>query len=229
MKITWHKNPLFTAIELDDHEKEILWHKIRQEELEEIISTAHFTLTHHDWWNKNIAKEGKQRSLQDTIDAAAEELDPDYWCSDEKSKLDKRTDELHARYLKELTLSHCGDCTCFPMSCPKCHAEVLLGINTIGGLNKYGAHKILAAFGKNNERTFDEALEALRNYDPQPPTENLEAWAKVGGWEQHVPRWKKEAQQAYEWLLEYTALAELTTYNVLPKIRNGYDGQVESC
>lgn len=207
MKINYNKNPLCTTIELTEHEKEVFKLKIRIKELEEMIFTGHWTLKHHDWWNKTIAKDGKDkpvRSLQDTMNEAMDELDPNYIFGDEdgKSKFDKRVDELFDYFMADLESSHMGDCVCFACSCSKCHAEELLGVNTIKGLGKHSAHKIDSAFGPKNEKSLDEVLEHLQNYNPTPP-QDMTAWDKVGGWAQHLPRWKDEARKAYDWLLAY--------------------------
>jgi hypothetical protein len=78
----------------------------------------------------------------------------------------------------------------------------MLGIDTIPGLEKHAAHHINSVFGKENERTIEEAIEELENYNPIPPAD-MTTWAKVGGWEQHLPRWKAEAAAACKWLKQY--------------------------
>jgi hypothetical protein len=186
MKINYHKNPLYTTIDLDEHEKQMLWHKIKINEMEELLFTAHFN-----------AEEGKYFNLAEVRRV----LNPEYYCNDEKSGLDKRVDMLFDYYLDDLQSSHAGDCTCVACSCSKCQVESLLGIDTIKGLGKHSAYKIDSAFGKNNEKSLDEALETLANYNP----------VKGEGWERstqeefdkHIPRWKAEAKVAYEWLVNY--------------------------
>jgi hypothetical protein len=100
------------------------------------------------------------------------------------------------------------------MSCSKCHAERKLGIDTTAGLGKHSGHKIQGAFSRgrdpNNtevwlpERSLEEAISQLRQYDPkQTDPESDKAWAKVGGFEAHLPRWKAEAATAAEWLEAY--------------------------
>jgi hypothetical protein len=55
MKITYTPNPLETQIELDEHEKRDLWHKIRFDEMEELLSEVHHILTNLEWFNKTTA------------------------------------------------------------------------------------------------------------------------------------------------------------------------------
>ena len=167
-----------------------------------MIFSAHFALT------SRLKDMGSLKAItvENAIEEATKELDPAYWCDDAESKLDKRVNELLEHYLEELKGSHIGDCTCFAMSCSKCHAESKLGIDTIKGLGKHPGHKIQSAFsykegGVWKERSLDEALALLRDYDPTPTSSA--GWEKVGGFTQYVPRWKEEAAFAYKWLLAY--------------------------
>jgi hypothetical protein len=202
MKIIYNKNPLRSVIELDEHEKEIFKMKIKEEELLDAISSAHFTLTHHEWRNANTKK---TRTIEETIAEAVEELDTNYVYSSGKYKdngLNERVNLLYDHYMTDLQGTHAGDCCCFACSCSKCHAEEMLGIDTMKGLGKHEAYKIDSAFGRNNEKSIDEVLEYLRTYEPVPPTDTT-TWDKVGGWLKHVPRWKEETKKAYSWLLDY--------------------------
>jgi hypothetical protein len=188
MNITYHKNPLFTTVELDDYEKKEFWYKIKIQEMEELLFDAHFHL--------------KEEYFK--IEEAQRAVDPDYYLhekNNDKTKLDKRCDLLLEHFLEELQSRHVGDCTCVPCSCSKCHAESILGIDTIPLLKKHSAYKIDDAFGKNNEKSISEALDALKNYQPQRTGSWLNSPEK--DFLQHLPRWKSEAQDAYEWLLNY--------------------------
>lgn len=189
MKIIYNKNPLLTTIELNELEKKEFWYKIKLKEMEDLLYSAHFYL--------------EESNIQN-IDKTKKYLDPSYYISENgKSALDERCDELLDIFLSDLKYTHSGDCTCVPCSCSKCYAEFILGIDTIKGLSKYSASKINSAFGKNNEKSIDEALDSLLNYEPVISAEEKVRWDKVGGYEQHLPRWKAEAKNAYDWLLQY--------------------------
>ena len=194
MKINYHPNPLRTTIELDEHEKKELWYKIVIDEYKWAIIGAKVKL-------EGIPSLDKTPNIEEAI----KELRVDYFFNEgeyEGKGVDARADEMLAYYIEELQGWHCGDCTCVPCSCSKCHAEDLLEINTIKGLGKHSAYKIDSAFsdgkdenGKNKQHTdINRAIEYLKNYEPK---------ADWNGWEAHVPRWKKEAEHAYNWLVEY--------------------------
>jgi hypothetical protein len=210
MKITYTPNPLNTIVELDEHEQEIFKLKLKISELEEAMGSASLYLDPKNAsWIMTRRPDG--HTLETLIEKVRKDyLDMDYFYTDEvPSGLDKRVQELFDHYIEELAGSHGGDCTCFACSCSKCHAEGKLGIDTIKGLGKHSAHKIQGAFSYKDgnvwkERTMDEALELLRTYAPkQTDPESDKAWAKVGAFEAHVPRWTAEAKLAYDWLLAY--------------------------
>jgi len=114
-------------------------------------------------------------------------------------------DEQAAMYEAELARSHGGDCTCFPVSCPKCYAEGLLGVDTIAGLDKHEGAAIAYAFHplEGGAPNLAEVLESLRNHNPVKGP----AWKRFSddAFQRHVPRWKEEARRAYEWLVAHLA------------------------
>lgn len=217
MKITYTPNPLNTIIELDEHEKEVLKLKIKIRELEESLGSASVLLDpkNASWIMKPSPRHPEGRTIESLIAEVLDSyLNMSYMYSEgeyEGKGLDGRVNELFDYCMDDLTSNHVGDCICVAMSCSKCHTEELLGINTIKGLGKHSAHKIESAFSNGRdadgkwlpEKSIDEVLEILKNYTVVAPTKNLDGWAKLGGWEQYVPRWTAEAKAAYEWLKSY--------------------------
>ena len=186
MRIDWNKNPIRTTVHLTDAEKEVFRLKVRLNTFESSVRMAVFYL---DEKNREKGRHDPVRALQYLRHAQREE---------------KPEDDLGEDLISQLeTGCHCGDCTCFAMSCDRCFAEELLGIDTIKGLRKHSAAKIDGAFGKDSERTMDEALAALADYRPE----------RSGGWlnlpaedfEKHVPKWREDARQAHDWLVAYRA------------------------
>lgn len=192
MKIIYDENPLNTIVELDEHDTEVLWLKTKIDQMTWLLHGAHFYLTEREKYNHF------------DLDRARQECDPDYLYNEEggkeNSKIDQRIDEIMEYYIDALKNAHCGDCTCVPSACDKCHAEELLGIHTTRGLRKGPGHHVFNAFGESREnnwtkqRTLQEAIEYLENYVPHADWE---------GWEPSADRWKTEATDAAEWLKNY--------------------------
>ncbi len=181
MLIRWHKNPIRTTIELTESEKEAFRLKVRLWEYEEAVRTALFLLD-------DERKNGKFYDPKRALSALEHALEPKEHLADD--------------YLRELESGfHCGDCTCVAMSCSRCHAESILGVDTLEGLGKHAARKIDGAFGENSEKSIDEALESLSDYQPT----RSGAWLDLpeAEFEKHVPRWQQEAKAAHGWLLNY--------------------------
>lgn len=193
MKITYTQNPLLTVVEPDELEIEKMRYKIMCDDMTDLLFTVHFELSQE---NPNM-------------DRIKEVVNPDYYLNDNDAGVtnqEQHVQEILQYYIKELQLEHGGDCTCFPASCPKCHAESLLGIDTIKGLGKHECRKIAGAFRQKvgdlyEQRTINEAIEHLKNYDPVP--QDKDGWEKVGGYEQYIPRWTQEAATALAWLQNY--------------------------
>lgn len=140
MKIIYNQNPLKSVVELDENDKKLFWHKIKIEELVELISTADFYLEDGDFFDLNAARSELSFSRVFAID---EEVNKMMEC-----------------YIEALQGEHIGDCTCFAAGCVKCHAEGLLGITTIPNMSKHVGHWINHAFQENE--TLHEAIEFLR-------------------------------------------------------------------
>lgn len=182
MKIIWNQNPLKTTIKLDGQEKELFRLRVIASELEENVGSAAFYLQNSDE-HEYFKPEEAYRHL-----GYATDLD--------------LGQENYVFYLSQLeTGTHIGDCTCMPVSCSKCHAEYILGVDTIVGLGKHSAHKISGAFSAEETRTIHDVIEQLRIYEPI----RSGAWLNMPeeAFTQHVPRWKAEALNAVNWLVAY--------------------------
>lgn len=205
MKITYTPNPLDTVVELDRQEIDMFRLKIKLQQYEEMIFSAYYTIT------SRLEERGSLKAItaEEAMKEARKELDPDYWCNDEAdkedhSKLDSRVELLLDHYIADLKSSHVGDCTCVPASCSKCHAEQLLGIDTLKPYpGKHQLHQIASVFSRWNvetkqhdlpEVTLGEAIEKLSTYTPK---------ANWLGWESHADRWACEAKEAHEYLINY--------------------------
>jgi len=186
MHIEYNKNPLYSAVVLNDTDKELFKLKIRVYVMENMLLDGGIYLEDTKHFDLKMAR----RYLSVTYNEDGE-----------TTSIDTRTDEMYKILSNELSYMHCGDCTCVAMSCDKCFAEEILGIDTLKGLGKHSAYKIDAAFGSKNEKDIDEALEHLKNYDPTP--KDPEKWDRVGGYEQYMERWKAEGKVAYDWLANY--------------------------
>lgn len=197
MQIVWDHNPLKTRVYLTDQEKDILLLKVQKEELLEIVSHTYFILS--DKATASIMK----------TDAYKKEVLEDISYESLYGKAVKYKEEakrMFGYYIDALEKEeHSGDCTCSPFSCIKCHAETLIGIDTIKGLSKYSALKIQGAFALHND--IDKALNHLNTYrahlDANPPWE---------GWESYADRWETEAKTAAYWLSKYKAMVDEYEY-----------------
>ena len=171
MNIVYTENPLCTRVELDAHESKNFWNLLKMAEMEELLFDAHFHMQDDRW--------------QD-LEKARRAVDPDYYMDEDdgkSTKLDQRVQTLHEYYVADLLSSHGGDCTCFPASCSKCHAESMLGIDTIPGMGKHIGNYVFSIFGKPEVTTCTQAIEVLQG------TENLSDTGK----------------RALAWLIDYQA------------------------
>lgn len=208
MKITYTPNPLNTIIELDEHEQEVFKLKLRIHELEEDLGSAAVYLDpkNASWVMGPTPRRPQGHTTETLIEEVLDHyLDTEYMYGEGKYEgkgLDARVNELFEHFMSELKSNHVGDCTCFAMSCSKCHAESLLGLNTIKGLGKHEGHKIQSAFSYREgevwkERSLAEAMAYLRE-------SNLK-WQTSTDTSPHAPRWKAEAGRALAWMEAYVA------------------------
>lgn len=197
MKITYTENPLNSTIELEEWEKKELWYKIKIEEMVDHMFEAYYHLgkDYGDYGELDLDRVAK--AVRPELYFSAKENDGE---GEDPSLIDQRTNQLYEYYMEEFVGPHVGDCTCVPSSCGKCHAEELIGINTIEGLSKHPAHYVRSAFGASpssdwkDTRNINQAIDHLKNYKPS---------ATWKGWEDHVVRWAAEAKEAYDWLTTY--------------------------
>lgn len=109
----YNQNPLATEVHLDDRAVELLKEKILVSMLEEIVSGSFYALTHDGFF------EARNRLQEYAYDDEPE--------SEFRKQLTYRLEES-VQALKDI---HHGDCVAAPTSCMKCHAEELLGIDTL--------------------------------------------------------------------------------------------------
>lgn len=117
--------------------------------------------------------------------------------------LNKNAHQTMLLYIDALLNNHQGDCTCMSFSCTKCAAEYFFEIDTIKGLSKQCAHKIHTAFNLHETTSIEQAIQYLSIFSIDPEKFNTKSWKDIGGYEQYVPRWKQEQEQAYQWLINY--------------------------
>lgn len=184
MKIHWNQNPFRTTIVLDESDRERIVLFIQSEEYSDILCEL-------DLW-----LQGKIRTeIEVTLDEVHKEISA--W----GAICNMKTDDPRVNSIEEdLQHSHGGDCVCWPMTCMRCVAEGAIGVNTLEGLGKHSAHKIMSAFGKDGDRTIDEAIEILNQ---TPSYQRPDNWPHGMSYEKHVPRWESERQAALKWLKEY--------------------------
>ena len=88
----------------------------------------------------------------------------------------------------------------------KCHAEYLMGINTIRDLGKHEASYIGSAFrsaGLDREATSEEAIAHLRA--PRQPTRTAHYQERYTDeqWTEFVAKWAGDKTRALDWLVAY--------------------------
>lgn len=184
MKINWHQNPFLTTVELDERDKERILIAYQNEEYTNILCDL------------NLDLNGKyNRPALTDLEVIKEKVGK--W--GEICDLKVESEEIQD-YIGYLNTTHMGDCTCVPCSCMRCFVEDMLGINTISGLGKHQANKVQGAFGKDGNRTIDEAIAAL---EKEPEYKKPDTWPDSVGYEIHIPRWESERKTAIVWLKKY--------------------------
>lgn len=185
MNIVWHENPLKTRIELDDHEEVVFRLKYKLERTRSLARQAHYHLEATKIEHRDPEKAASLLKLADPTHG--EDMDTE--CDELIAELDGQT--------------HAGDCTCLPMTCSKCHAEYLAGIDTLEGLGKHESGLIFELFGIEGDKPIDAVISELASYSPKREGE----WLKFPEEEflKHLPRWREEAKAAHEWLVRYRA------------------------
>lgn len=187
MKINWHQNPFKTKIEIDDRDKERILLAHQNEEYSNILCDL------------NLELNGKyNRQALTDLEVIKEKVGA--WGEICNLKVD--SDEIKA-YFYYLDTEHLGDCVCVPCTCMRCWVESMLGIDTLNGLGKHEASNVQGAFGKDGERTIDEALEELKI--PYSYETRNSVWDKYPReeYEKHIPRWNREREYAVQWLQKY--------------------------
>ena len=216
MQFEWAQNPLETKIIITDHEKEILWHKVRWNDVQWNAVGCHLAIEKLKKMVESEPFDIPAIRLQANEISKALEYDSFYTSkgndsdSTEKSGYDAEADHQLKYLIQALDEPHVGDCTCVPCSCTKCQVEDLLGIDTLSIDGEYPGkhvlHYVSFAFKTPNEynkgtiipncQTIDEAIEWLDDYDPSAGSdkENLKEW---------FPKWKKDADSAAAYMRKY--------------------------
>jgi hypothetical protein len=185
MNIIWNENPFNTSVELDDRDKTYLLLSYQTERFADIFCDVNLRIKAEigsgeitvDEIEKKISKWGDIYNL--TID------------SDEIKEL-----------VSYLNSGHCGDCICVACTCMNCYVQEYLGIDTLKGLGKHSAHKVIAAFDQVKTNSIDDAIEYLSK---KPEYIKGEAWKNHSqeSYEKHIPRWETERLQGIKWLKLY--------------------------
>lgn len=200
MKIIWSPNPIATVVELDEFDKKLLWHKVKIHRLEEMIGEAHLDLDpEFQEWRRTALKE---RCPVDFVADARKHLRYRFISGEEKingKSFDEVVGEATDDCVSALSSHHDGDCVCVPCSCEKCHAEMLVGVDTLAGLGKHEASSIDGCFSRGETPTvpqLEATLVKLSTYDGSSAPE----WGQP-----HIARWVEEHKRAHAWLVAYQA------------------------
>lgn len=197
MEIIWNENPLKTQVVLTQHEKDILWYKLKIDLLIDAMCAVELSLDKE--FNENLKRSKLGPDYVHTPEAmlaeVREELRYDYHGGEDtgEGSFNARVDEMHRYYVESLLGSHGGDCTCFCATCIKCDAEHKMGINTIEGLNKHAGHYVCLAFNRR-DCDLDKAIQNLEEFKPRK---------KFGSDDALQAQWSDWAAAALTWLVKY--------------------------
>jgi hypothetical protein len=188
MKIHWNQNPFKTKIEIDSRDLELLLRRHQSEEYADILCELDLRL------QGKIGGEAltDPKNILEKISS---------WSAIYDLSIDSKEIQNYVEWLDD---EHCGDCVCLPCSCVRCEVEDMLGVNTLEGLGKHEALKVLRAFEK--VETIDEAINSLERLLEQPFTSNKpDLWKMFSQkeYEKHIARWKAETVNALKWLKIY--------------------------
>jgi tRNA G10 N-methylase Trm11 len=189
MQIIYNENPFLTKIQLDEFEKKEFWYKIKIQMLEDDLFSTNLYLSNPDM--KNLDKAKASCKFTKYYKENGETI----------SKIDTYCNHYLNHYLEALDDEHYGDCICCACACTKCQAEKYLNIDTLPNLDKYMGNHIYQEFKKSETKSIDEVLKNLEN----PTFEKGKSWESSSQeeFDKHIPKWKKESQHAFEWLLNY--------------------------
>lgn len=185
MEVKYSQNPMHSLIILTDVEKEQFRNTILKDILEEELITIDIYI------QGKIKLPDGYESIEDYAKKEVKRLSEMF----EDDELDQEVEHQFEWMIEQLEQGyHVGDCTCVPASCGKCHAEYLLGFDTIKGLGKHEGAKLSGYFHSKPDATAKDCLEHLKN-NPVVATED---WHHG-----HIERWNKERENVIEWLKEY--------------------------
>jgi len=184
MKINWHQNPFHTTVEIDDRDKQMILLAHQNEEYSNILCELNLRFEDKIKKDQPLTMEEIQKEVAKWGDICNMEVDS----------------EDIQYYVSYLNTEHMGDCTCVPCSCARCQVEDMLGINTIKGLGKHSANKVQGAYGRDGNKTIDEAIASL---EKKPEYKKPDTWPDSVGYDIHIPRWEKEREAALTWLRKY--------------------------
>ena len=186
MKINWKPNPFLTTVELDDRDKQMILLAYQNEAYSDLLCDISF----------DVNGKFNRPKITDVEDIKERVNKWETICN-----LTVDSPEI-VQYISYINESHFGDCTCVACSCVRCWIEDMLGIDTMKGLGKHQANKVLGVFGKEGNRTIDEAIASLEQPTSYVKTDAWKSFTQEQ-YESHIPRWENERVTAVAWLKKY--------------------------